>query len=118
VNLTPPQLLLIRSAVATSQIDVFATSKQREFLSEVCAQADADSDREKFLIAFKLALVEASNELAIPYGSQRDAIIDRLISLFIGELYEGTHDLDRSSARARTSTSRPETGRDASIARL
>jgi hypothetical protein len=118
VNLSPAQLLLIRSAVATSQIDVFATPKQRAFVSDLCAQAPIDCDREKFLIAFKCALVEATDELAVPYGLQRDEMIDRLISIFIGELYEGTRDLNRSSARGVTSTSRLEMKNDTSNARL
>jgi hypothetical protein len=118
VNLTPAQLLLIRSAVATSQIDVFATPKQRAFISDVCAQAPTECDREKFLIAFKSAVVEATNELAIPFGSQRDEMIDRLISIFIGELYEGHRELNRSSVRDVTSTSRLEMKTDISNARI
>lgn len=119
MNLTPTQLLLIRSAIASDEIDVVATPQQRAFIREICAQAAADCEREKFLVAFKFALVEAANELAIPYGSPRDGTIDRLISVFIGELYEGPRDLEDSSARAAVkSTSRLEMKNDISSARF
>jgi len=45
------------------------------------------SEPEKFLIAFKIALVEAANAQGIPHGAERTAMLSRLVSVFIDELY-------------------------------
>jgi hypothetical protein len=119
VNLTSAQLLLIRSAVANDEPGVFVTPEQRRFIREVCTQASVECDREKFLIAFKFAVVEAANELEVPYGSHRDSMIDRLISVFIGELYDEAGDTVHTPSRGGVkSTSRLEIRSDISSARF
>jgi hypothetical protein len=119
VNLTPAQHLLIRRAVAANELEGAVSAEQRGFVREVCAQAPIDHDREKFLIAFKVAIVEAVNELAIPYGSRRDAVVDGLISVFIAELYDTAEHSARSQMRgAVTSPARLDTKSDITSARV
>lgn len=42
---------------------------------------------EHLLIAFKSAIVEAANMVGMRPGSERSALLDRLVSVFIEELY-------------------------------
>lgn len=120
MNLTAAQLHLIRRALEDSEFKVSVTPGQRAAIREVCEQAGADCEREKFLIAFKMALVEVANELDVSYGAERDALLARLISVFIDELYT----LARAGVRladaraAVTSPTRLGLGTDSPAARL
>ena len=42
---------------------------------------------EDFLIAFKLAVVEAANDVGIPPGPERNDFLSRLVSVYIEEFY-------------------------------
>jgi hypothetical protein len=42
---------------------------------------------EDYLIAFKLALVDAANQVGIPHGPDRNDFLARLVSVYIEEFY-------------------------------
>jgi hypothetical protein len=54
---------------------------------------------EDFLIAFKLALVDAANELGIKPGPERDELLARLVTVCIEELYRSPASGDARGAR-------------------
>ena len=61
---------------------------QRSVIRDLCATVRQEREREKILIEFKIALASAANEEAIPYGSERNEALSRLVSVFIEELYQ------------------------------
>ena len=57
-------------------------------MRELCNSFRESAQRpEQLLIAFKAALTEAANEAKIAYGPPRTALLSRLVSVFIEELY-------------------------------
>jgi hypothetical protein len=87
VNLTAAQLQLIRVALQGNELSPFVTAEQRAAIQAVCSDVGSNGTSEKFLIAFKSALVDAANDLDVPHGPERDVKLSRLISVFIDELY-------------------------------
>jgi len=87
VNLTAAQLQLIRDALNGNELNPSVTAEQRAAIRAVCADVGGNGKSEKFLIAFKSALIDAANELDVPYGAERDAKLSRIVSVFIDELY-------------------------------
>jgi hypothetical protein len=88
VTLTFAQQELVRAVLSDPMAHSLVTPGQREAIREICAQRNTHCAREQFLIAFKIALVEAANARQIPFDPQRTAVLARLISVFILELYE------------------------------
>jgi hypothetical protein len=88
VILTFAQQELVRAVLSDPMAHSVVTPGQREAIREICALREAHCAREQFLIAFKIALVEAANARQIPYNPQRTAVLAQLISVFILELYE------------------------------
>ena len=87
MNLTAAQIQLIRDAIKGNELSPFVTAEQRAAIRAVCADTATNGKAEKFLIAFKSALVDAANEMDVPHGPERDARLSRLVSVFIDELY-------------------------------
>jgi hypothetical protein len=64
------------------------TSEQRDAIRRICAAPERQTfEPEDFLIAFKLALVEAANAVGIPPGPDRNDFLARLVSVYIEEFY-------------------------------
>jgi hypothetical protein len=120
VDLTAAQLHLVRRALDGNELDLFVTREQRAAIRELCQRVGADCEREKFLIAFKAALVETANEFDIVNGAERDAMLARLITVFIDELYNGARDRERRPETRGPVTAPIRLGleSDSSIARL
>jgi hypothetical protein len=73
------------------------TSEQRAVIRGICAAPERHRfEPEDFLIAFKLAIVDAANEVGIPPGPERNDLLARLISVYIEEFYR--HPLGNGSA--------------------
>jgi hypothetical protein len=64
------------------------SSEQRLVLRQICSSPERTrSEPEDFLIAFKLAVVDAANEAGIPPGPERNDFLARLVSAYIEEFY-------------------------------
>jgi hypothetical protein len=64
------------------------TVQQRAVIREIClAPERAHYAPEDFLIAFKLALVEAANGARLAPGPQRNDLLAALVSVYIDEFY-------------------------------
>ncbi len=64
------------------------STEQRLVLRQICSAPERKTfEPEDFLIAFKLALVDAANELRIPPGPDRNDYLSRLVSVCIEEFY-------------------------------
>ena len=87
MNLTKDQQQLVRRALSKTSFTAFVTREQREAISELCASIKSEGEPEKFLIAFKGALEDAADDARIPLGSERSAMLSRLVTVFIDELY-------------------------------
>jgi hypothetical protein len=88
VTLTFAQQELVRAVLSDPMAHALVTPGQRATIRAICALREPHFARERFLIAFKIALVEAANAREIPYNPQRTAVLAQLISVFILELYE------------------------------
>ena len=64
------------------------THEQRMALRQICSAPERIGfEPEDFLIAFKLALVDAANDVGIPPGPDRNDFLARLVSVYIEEFY-------------------------------
>jgi len=64
------------------------SDEQRSVLREICSAPERKHfEPEDFLIAFKLALVDAANDVGIPPGPERNDFLSRLVSVYIEEFY-------------------------------
>lgn len=89
LTLTFVQHGLIRAALRHGTSFGYVTPEQRRHLRELCAHSGPVHEPEQFLIAFKVALIEAANDERLPFGPERNEILGRLVSAFIDELYRG-----------------------------
>lgn len=63
--------------------------RQRSMLSDICSAPESLGQRpEQLLVAFKSALSDAADRLAIPHGSERDDLLARLVTAFIEEFFQ------------------------------
>jgi hypothetical protein len=107
--LTSHQRELLKSALTSGPKSKFVTPGQRLAIRKICDTAGDLSKRpEQFLIAFKASLQDAANDAALRNGTERNALIDRFVSVFIEELYraEVRNSLTDDGERRR----KPETG--------
>lgn len=106
--LTSPQRDLLKHALTSRPKSKFVTPEQRLAIRKICDTAGAFSKKpEQFLIAFKASLQDAANDAALR-STERNALIDRFVSVFIEELYraEVRNSLTDDGERRR----KPETG--------
>jgi hypothetical protein len=79
---------LLRSALNGGVRGKTVTPEQRLALRRICSAPERTSfEPEDFLIAFKLALVDAANDVGIPPGPERSDFLARLVSVYIEEFY-------------------------------
>jgi hypothetical protein len=68
--------------------DVVVSSQQRAAIRLICSAPERDRFApEDFLIAFKLAIVDAANDAGIPPGPDRNELLARLVTVYIEEFY-------------------------------
>ena len=94
VTLSFVQHGLVRSAVRGMARFGLVTPEQRRSVRDLCDQSGSVREPEQFLIAFKVALIEAANDERIPYGPERNDMLGRLVTVFIDELYKGNTGVD------------------------
>jgi hypothetical protein len=66
------------------------SSAQRAAIRQICSTPERERfESEDFLIAFKLAIVDAANDVGIPPGPDRNDFLARLVTVYIEEFYGG-----------------------------
>jgi hypothetical protein len=96
----------LRTALRVSTTEGVVTSEQRTVIRAICLAPERHRfEPEDFLIAFKLALVDAANDARIPPGPERNDFLSRLVSVYIEEFYRlpTAYGAVTSSDAARTS---------------
>ena len=79
---------LLRTALRLSGTAHTVTSEQRAIISQICSAPEKLAFApEDFVIAFKLALTNAANEVGIRPGSDRNELLARLVSVCIEEFF-------------------------------
>jgi hypothetical protein len=64
------------------------SAEQRSVLRQICSAPERKHfEPEDYLIAFKLALVDAANDVGIPPGPERTDFLSRLVSVYIEEFF-------------------------------
>jgi len=64
------------------------SAEQRSVLRQICSAPERKHfEPEDFLIAFKLALVDAANDVGIRPSPERNDFLSRLVSVYIEEFY-------------------------------
>jgi hypothetical protein len=86
--LTHAHLVLLKSALAEGITPDSVSTSQRQAIRDICNSAgDRPQRPEQLLIAFKALLNEAATDANLPLGSERSVLFDRLVTVFIEELY-------------------------------
>jgi hypothetical protein len=76
------------------------TSEQRAVIRRICSAPERQTfEPEDFLIAFKLAIVEAANAVKMPPGPDRNDFLARLVSVYIEEFYRARQSGDSTQNR-------------------
>jgi hypothetical protein len=79
---------LLRTAIADGATPKAVSAEQRLVLRQICSAPERKAfEPEDFLIAFKLALADAANDVGIPPGPERNDFLSRLVSVCIEEFY-------------------------------
>ena len=95
VNSQPPRWRLppshqdsLRTALGVVASEHIVTSELRAVIRGICSAPERQGfEPEDFLIAFKLALVDAANEAGIPPGPDRTDLLAKLVTVYIEEFY-------------------------------
>ena len=76
------------------------TVEQRSALRQICSAPERmNFEPEDFLIAFKLALVDAANDVGIKPGPDRNDFLSRLVTVYIEEFYRNPVSGDEQKGR-------------------
>ena len=79
---------LLKSAIKDGATSKTVSDEQRLVLRQICSAPERRAfEPEDFLIAFKLALADAANDVGIPPGPERNDFLSRLVSVCIEEFY-------------------------------
>ena len=93
-------LELLKVAMSEGVKEKTVTPEQRSVLRQICSAPERMSlAPEDFLIAFKLALVDAANDVGIKPGPERNDLLSRLVSVYIEEFYRSPVSGDARSGR-------------------
>ena len=86
-RLAPSHLEELRDSLRGSGSKI-VTAEQRRVIRQICAAPERWTyTPEDFLIAFKLALVDAANAANVPAGPDRNDLMAKLVSVYIEEFY-------------------------------
>ena len=79
---------LLRAALKLSGTGHTVTSEQRAIIHQICSAPEKLAFApEDFVIAFKLALTDAANDVGIRPGSERNDLLTRMVSVCIEEFF-------------------------------
>jgi hypothetical protein len=98
---------LLRTALRLSKPGRAVTSEQRGIINAICSSPEKLAFApEDFVIAFKLALTNAANEVGIRPGPDRNDLLARLVSICIEEFFRApsSGDAARSGRSIRASS--------------
>ena len=86
----PPSHQELLRAVLAGASDAAVSPEQRAAIRQICSARERHRfEPEDFLIAFKLALVDAAKDVGIPPGPDRNDFMSRLVTVYIEEYYGG-----------------------------
>ncbi len=89
----PPSHQELLRTVLLGASEVAVTAEQRAAIRQICSAPDRDRFApEDFLIAFKLAMVDAANDVGIPPGPDRNEFLSRLVTVYIEVFFGGPAD--------------------------
>jgi hypothetical protein len=87
-RLPPAHLELLKVVMTDGANEGPVTLDQRLALRKICSAPERMTfEPEDFLIAFKLALVDAANEVGIKPGPDRNDLLSRLVTVYIEEFF-------------------------------
>lgn len=76
------------------------TPEQRAVIRRICSAPERETfEPEDFLIAFKLAIVDAANAVGIQPGPDRNDFLARLVSVYIEEFYRSPQSSESAKNR-------------------
>jgi hypothetical protein len=106
---------LLRTALELNGTARTVTSEQRAIINQICSAPERLTFApEDFVIAIKLALTNAANELGIRPGSDRNELLARLVSVCIEEFFRApSANEGRASARSFRASSPQESASEA-----
>jgi hypothetical protein len=100
---------LLRTALRLNGKGRAPTSEQRTIIKQICSSPEKLTFApEDFVIAFKLALTNAANEVGIRPGPDRNELLARLVSICIEEFFRSPSAGDASRAGRSIRTSSPK----------
>ena len=89
-RLPPSHQELLRSVLGGASGRV-VSPEHRALIRRIASAPERNGfEPEDFLIAFKLALVDAANKVGIPPGPDRNDFLARLVTVYIEEFYRGS----------------------------
>ena len=92
-RLPPSHQDSLRSVLEGSEPTSMVTPEQRAVIRRICSAPERLTfEPEDFLIAFKLAIVDAANAVKIAPSPDRNEFLARLVSVYIEEFYRGPPD--------------------------
>jgi hypothetical protein len=87
-RLPPRHEQLLRSALASGVTGRVLNSEQRAIIHQICSSPEKGAFApEDFVIAFKLALTEAANDVGIRPGPERNDFLALMVSACIEEFF-------------------------------
>ena len=99
-KLPAAHLELLKVVMSDGVIDRNITPEQRSIVRQICSAPERVCfEPEDFLIAFKLALVDAANEVGIKPGPERNDFLSGLVTVYIEEFYRSPVSGDGMRAR-------------------
>jgi hypothetical protein len=100
---------LLRVALKLSVTGRAVTSEQRAIIHQICSAPEKLTFApEDFVIAFKLALNNAANEVGIRPGPDRNDLLARLVSVCIEEFFRLPSAIDAPQSGRAISASGPQ----------
>jgi hypothetical protein len=97
-RLPPEYLEMLTAALRATRARKSVTAEQRVVISRICSSAERwNYSPEDFLIAFKLAIVDAANAAGLPAGPDRNDLLAKLVSVYIDEFYRSARPVSTKS---------------------
>ena len=100
---------LLRTALRLSGTARTVTPEQRAIINQICSAPEKLTFApEDFVIAFKLALTNAANEVGIRPGADRNELLARLVSVCIEEFFRLPSSIESAQSGRAIRTSSPQ----------
>ena len=100
---------LLRTALRSNGTASVVTSEQRAIIHQICSAPEKLAFApEDFVIAFKLALTNAANDVGIKAGPDRNDLLARLVSVCIEEFFRSPSAIDATRSAKAVRESSPQ----------